>query len=393
MWADLWFDELEPLEKLLFIYLITNSKTNLLGIYDHTPRRISIDTRIPEKEVKEMLDKFQNDGKVYFSDGWIWIVNWLKNQKWNPKMVASILKKYFSLEESIIESFTKLSKGDFDMVLESIDSLSICYQVPMDKYVKGKEVNNENLKNEKGKVEVGKEEIENPEKLDTSTLPVVLNELLLKEGFSQSTIDLEFQKFNQLNIEKGTTWKDEKHQENAFKGWMKKAKKDNAGLSEQYYQVIKDHLEGIRAKAGAKDLSPIWIRYQFEEWGKLTTKVIHNQQNAVDDFTEWLKVEANNAKKPPSGMSLYVEDVEETFNLGRGNAKGLVKMLYEIKCDQVRISKGVPPAFYNKEEDLQKHLYELKSVTQDLYQKDDFEAKWDSHLNGKGIERKEIIEN
>ena len=42
-WSDTWVEDLEPLKKLLFIYLVTNDKTNMLGIYEASIKKISFD--------------------------------------------------------------------------------------------------------------------------------------------------------------------------------------------------------------------------------------------------------------------------------------------------------------------------------------------------------------
>lgn len=216
MWTDLWFDELEPVEKLLFIYLITNQKTNLLGIYDHTPRRISIDTRIPEKEVKEILEKFKKDGKIYFIDGWIWIVNWLKNQKWNPKMVRSAQIKFGNLEVSLKQGLEKLDSNSFNNLLKSMDRLSIEYKVPMDKYVKSKEGNNESLNNESLKKK-GEKESKSHFDFTRSILILKSKEFfleLIEKGFNLKEFNSDLEMF--LAQHDFTTCKTEKQLKNAF---------------------------------------------------------------------------------------------------------------------------------------------------------------------------------
>ena len=43
-WTDSYVEKLDPSEKLLFIFLLTNDSTNLCGIYEITTRRISFET-------------------------------------------------------------------------------------------------------------------------------------------------------------------------------------------------------------------------------------------------------------------------------------------------------------------------------------------------------------
>ena len=42
-WSDPWVEDLTPSEKLLYIYFITNEKTNMLGIYELSIKKISFE--------------------------------------------------------------------------------------------------------------------------------------------------------------------------------------------------------------------------------------------------------------------------------------------------------------------------------------------------------------
>ena len=63
-WDDNYIITLSPVEKLLFLYLITNPLTLICGVYEIAIRRIVFDTGISESEVLEKLEKFGRDGKV-----------------------------------------------------------------------------------------------------------------------------------------------------------------------------------------------------------------------------------------------------------------------------------------------------------------------------------------
>jgi hypothetical protein len=78
IWRDLYFVSLSQLEKLLFLYLITNEKINLIGIYELTDREILFDTGIKEEELEKAKKKFTLDKKIYFSGEWVKIINYDK---------------------------------------------------------------------------------------------------------------------------------------------------------------------------------------------------------------------------------------------------------------------------------------------------------------------------
>ena len=64
IWSDTWFEDLTPNEKLLFIYLITNEKTNMLGVYEASVKKISFETGINKETVSKALKGFETIGKV-----------------------------------------------------------------------------------------------------------------------------------------------------------------------------------------------------------------------------------------------------------------------------------------------------------------------------------------
>lgn len=86
IWADSWFCELCPDEKLLFIYLFSNPAASVCGMYELPNRTMSLDTGLALDRVSEILDTFSKAGKVHYEDGVIWVVN---------------LKKYNSSGDSI----------------------------------------------------------------------------------------------------------------------------------------------------------------------------------------------------------------------------------------------------------------------------------------------------
>lgn len=78
IWRDNWFLELDSDEKLLFIYLFSNDNTNLAGIYELNERIIQLETGLDKTRIREILNKFEVNNKVYFQDGIVWIVNMRK---------------------------------------------------------------------------------------------------------------------------------------------------------------------------------------------------------------------------------------------------------------------------------------------------------------------------
>jgi len=88
VWKDEYFAGLVEAEKLLFIYLITNERVNISGVYEITNREIMFDTQLIEVILKAIKKKFQDDGKFYFYENWVAIVNIAKYQIYTGSMNA-----------------------------------------------------------------------------------------------------------------------------------------------------------------------------------------------------------------------------------------------------------------------------------------------------------------
>ncbi len=75
IWTDAWFCELEPDEKLLFIYLFSNPNASVCGMYELPKRNIAIDTGISPDRIDQILGSFEKSEKVFYGDGVVWVVN------------------------------------------------------------------------------------------------------------------------------------------------------------------------------------------------------------------------------------------------------------------------------------------------------------------------------
>jgi hypothetical protein len=75
IWKDTWFLDLEPDEKLLFIYLFSNESSSLSGIYRVSRKVVAFETGLDKARVDEVLSKFSAAGKVQNEGDIIWIVN------------------------------------------------------------------------------------------------------------------------------------------------------------------------------------------------------------------------------------------------------------------------------------------------------------------------------
>jgi hypothetical protein len=89
-WDDSYVIHLDPSEKLLFIYLLTNPLTTICGIYEISLKRISFDTGFEHDTVKRILGRFERDERCLYRDGWLAMRNWIKHQKDAPGVQRGI---------------------------------------------------------------------------------------------------------------------------------------------------------------------------------------------------------------------------------------------------------------------------------------------------------------
>lgn len=120
-WQDPFIEDLNPTEKLLFLYLLTNPLGNILGIYEISVKRISYDTGIGKETIKKAFESFESVGKVFYFKDYVIMANFLKNQKLNSNMWVGAKKIFGNLPKLVIvfilnktlEGFESLSK-DFE---------------------------------------------------------------------------------------------------------------------------------------------------------------------------------------------------------------------------------------------------------------------------------------
>ena len=104
MWSDSWFEGLPPDFKLVWVYLLTNEYTNMLGVYELSFKRMSYDTGIEKETLSKAFEGFAKDGKAFhFFDKWVVLPNFLKNQSLNPNMLKSAMQIYRNLPKELKE--------------------------------------------------------------------------------------------------------------------------------------------------------------------------------------------------------------------------------------------------------------------------------------------------
>lgn len=92
-WSDSYITDLDPLERYLFLYFLTNEHTNLCGIYEIPLRVMAFETGIDTTALTNMLGRFEKDKKILYKNNWIAITNFIKNQVLNPSVMEGIQRE------------------------------------------------------------------------------------------------------------------------------------------------------------------------------------------------------------------------------------------------------------------------------------------------------------
>jgi len=115
-WDDAWIQELEPDEKLLYMYLLTNSLTNIAGVYKITSRRMSFDTGIDKTRLAEILSSFEEARKAAFVEEYIILPNWPKHQKIISKDTRAGIDRVLASLPSAVLSMLKGIGYQYDAI-------------------------------------------------------------------------------------------------------------------------------------------------------------------------------------------------------------------------------------------------------------------------------------
>ncbi|UAW07757.1 replication protein [Psychrobacillus phage PVJ1] len=92
-WQDAFVLDLTPEEKYFYIYLMTNSKANQIGIYELPKRIIETETGYNRETVEKLLKRFVEYDKIVYNEPTkeVMLLNWSKHN-WNnsPKVIKRV---------------------------------------------------------------------------------------------------------------------------------------------------------------------------------------------------------------------------------------------------------------------------------------------------------------
>ena len=107
-WQDSYIADLDPSEKLLFNYCLTSPFISLSGIFEVPVKFISTETGLEKEMVLKILNRFREDGKIIYLNGWLCVANYPEYQSYNlPNIVKGLQNEVNAVPADILGSFVE----------------------------------------------------------------------------------------------------------------------------------------------------------------------------------------------------------------------------------------------------------------------------------------------
>lgn len=120
-WRDSYIANLDPSEKLVFLYLITNPDTNISGIYQVPLKIIATDTGFDKDMIIKILNRFEKDGKVKYENGWVALKNFQKNQNEKSPAVAIGIDNEMKNAPETLQKWVKSKEIDCQVTVSHLN--------------------------------------------------------------------------------------------------------------------------------------------------------------------------------------------------------------------------------------------------------------------------------
>lgn len=119
MWSDDWFYELDPSEKLMWVFLLTNPRNNVAGVYEASISWIGVHTGFEKNVVELIIKRFEKENKISRHENWIYIINHHKHQSESPK-----------IEQGVHRILSKISPEVLSKLISPYHMDTLCIRYP-----------------------------------------------------------------------------------------------------------------------------------------------------------------------------------------------------------------------------------------------------------------------
>ena len=130
-WEDSYILELSSKEREFFIYLFTNPKVNMVGIYELPDRIVRSTLGYTLDELARFQKKLQSDNKYYFFKNWVFVNNFSEHNKYSPapNVVKTFIKDFNSIPQNVLNHFFRTLKLDYQPTIENKDIVIVMDKV------------------------------------------------------------------------------------------------------------------------------------------------------------------------------------------------------------------------------------------------------------------------
>lgn len=105
-WSDAWVvEQLDPSERLVYLYLLTHPKRNWAGLFEFSLREASFHIGFEKDVIDKILNRFEKAKKIARSGHYVLLLNFIKHQKINPNIEVHIQKILGEVPESVMADF------------------------------------------------------------------------------------------------------------------------------------------------------------------------------------------------------------------------------------------------------------------------------------------------
>ena len=102
-WESGSVETMDPVEKLLYCYLITSPASNMEGLYKTTLRRIAFETGVDKDMVVQLCQRLEDKQLAGFNDGWVCVTQATKHMADSPKMITHAERVYTEAGEDVMK--------------------------------------------------------------------------------------------------------------------------------------------------------------------------------------------------------------------------------------------------------------------------------------------------
>lgn len=112
IWQEMWFEELKPSTKLLFFYLLTNTRQSACGACRISMRSVSHETSLSVSEILEAITELCDLGKLMWWDdsGWFFLTRFYRHQRAQASRTYTVAaqRAAATTPDDVYESITTL---------------------------------------------------------------------------------------------------------------------------------------------------------------------------------------------------------------------------------------------------------------------------------------------